>query len=218
MRAALRAAGDWDDTRTTRTQVERTAATRFMQFTSPVARLISDRHLRHLCRDFLLAGWSARELLYALDHKPDGSQHPYTYNAADLRVPAGWIAHRLRFWRTTGGSPLPGYRQAKQQAAAVRRTRTSPTGPRPTTASPASVSDAGRGNLARDRALLAQVRADRIARETADRDRRLQAETASASTPPAQDRSATIRARALARARIERLCDAGRLPSMNRTE
>lgn len=207
MRAALRAAGDWDDTRSTRTQAERLSATRFMQFTSPVARLVSNRHLRHLCRDFLLAGWCARELLYALDHKPDGTQHPYAYNAADLRVPAGWIAHRLRFWRDASGSPIAGYRQAKQRAA-DQRPRPVPTPSEPPIAAPASIPTPRRADpvtaLARDRALRARVRADRLAREAANLERTLPAASPEPARLTAHQRSALIRARALARARKDR--------------
>lgn len=209
MRAALRAAGNWDDTQATRTQTERLKTTRYLQFASPVARLLSDRHLRHLCRDFLLAGWCAREILYALDHLPSGAQHPYAYSASDLRVPAGWPAHRLMFWRTTDGTPLPGYRQAKQQAAASRRSATpGPADPRPAATTPATATTvAPLASLARDRQLRAQVRTDRLARQAAERDHQLRTEPAD-STPATPDRSAVIRARALARARQERAAHA----------
>jgi hypothetical protein len=207
MRAALRAAGNWDDTQTTRTQAVRLKTTRYLQFASPVARLLSDRHLRHLFRDFLLAGWCAREILYALDHLPSGAQHPYAYNASDLRVPAGWLAHRLMFWRTTDGTPLPGYRQAKQQAVAAQSRRSATPGsaaPRPAGPAPAAATTvAPLASLAQDRQLRAQVRTDRLARQAAERDHQLRAEPPE-STPATPDRSAVIRARALARARQER--------------
>ena len=202
MRAALRAAGHWDDTQPTRTQADRLNATRYMQFASPVARLLSDRHLRHLCRDFLLAGWCAREILYALDHRPGGTPHPYTYNPSDLRVPAGWFAHRLRFWRTADGTPLLGYRQAKQRAAQSRQLVT-PAAPRPDVFPPAATPRTHLADLARDRELRAQVRADRLARHAADRDHQLRVETPQ-DAPIPSDRSAVIRARALARMRRER--------------
>lgn len=202
MRAALRAAGNWNDTRPTRTQADRLRATRYMQFASPVARLLSDRHLRHLCRDFLLAGWCAREILYALDHRPGGAEHPYAYNASDLRVPAGWFAHRLRFWRAADGTPLLGYRQAKQRAAQSRQLVT-PAAPRPDAFPPAATHRTHLPDLARDRELRAQVRADRLARHAADRDHQLRVETPH-DAPIPSDRSAVIRARALARMRHER--------------
>lgn len=215
MRAALRAAGNWDDTQTTRTQAERLKTTRYLQFASPVARLLSDRHLRHLCRDFLLAGWCAREILYALDHLPSGAQHPYAYNASDLRVPAGWLAHRLMFWRTTDGTPLPGYRQAKHQAAAAPSRRSATPGPaasRPVEPAPAAATAvAPLASLVRDRQLRAQVRTDRLARQAAERDHQLRTEPPQ-STPATPDRSAVIRARALARARQERVARAQAIP------
>jgi hypothetical protein len=197
MRAALRAAGDWSDTANTRTQAQRLAAVRLMQFRSPVARTISDRHLRHLCRDFLLAGWSARELMYALDHKPDGTSHPYAYNAADLRVPAGWIAHRLRFWRDASGSPIAGYRQTKQRAA-DQRPRPVPTTPEPTLAAPTSTL------TPRGADPVTALARDRLAREAANRERSLPAASPEPARLTAHQRSALIRARALARARQDR--------------
>lgn len=201
LRATLRAAGDWDDAQPTRTQADRLSATRYMQFASPVARLLSDRHLRHLCRDFLLAGWCAREVLYALDHLPTGAQHPYAYNASDLRIPAGWLAHRLKFWRGADGAPLPGYRQAKQPATQPRQ-RDAPGTPRPVAPQTAAAAAGTHlADLARDRELRAQVRADRLARQAAERDHQLRVETPQDTT---SDRSAVIRARALARARQER--------------
>lgn len=207
MRAALRTAGDSSDTTSTSTQAQRLAAVRLMQFRSPVARLVSDRHLRHLCRDFLLAGWSAREILYALDHLPTGEQHKYAYQAADLRVPAGWIAHRLRFWRDASGSPIAGYRQAKQLAAG-RRLRSVPTPPEPPTVAPTSILTPRRADpvtaLARDRALRARVRAERLARHAADQWQALEVAAPEPTSLSTHQRSALIRARALARARQDR--------------
>jgi len=206
MRAALRAAGNtWVDIDSAHTQAQRLALVRLMQFRSPVVRTVSDRHLRHLARDFLLAGWSARELLHALDYKPDGTPHPYAYNASDLRVPAGWLAHRWQFWRAADSTPLLGYRQAKHQARAAG-------GPQPAVAPATSSHQAAvpaatvsaLSDLARDRALRAQVRADRLAREAIERDRHLQAELPMPADSAGPSRSDLIRAKALARARQER--------------
>jgi hypothetical protein len=202
MRAALRAAGDWPDTNSAHTQAQRLALVRLMQFRSPAARTVSDRHLRQLARDFLLAGWSARELLHALDYQPDGTPHPYAYHASDLRVPAGWLNHRWQFWRTADGTPLPGYRQAKQQTARGPRPAATQTNPR-RDANPAASTGSALNDVTRDRTLRAQVRADRLARQAADRDRQLQAQAPAPARPAAPNHSAIIRARALARARQE---------------
>ena len=41
-----------------------------------------------LVRVFLVAGWSVSDLVYALDHAPDGAAHWHT---APVHSPAGWL-------------------------------------------------------------------------------------------------------------------------------
>jgi len=81
------------------------------------------RRVRWLLRDFLTAGWTADDLLHALDtHPADG---PYAYATAapgtpgGLRNPAGWVLHRLKPWRDPDGTPLAPF--SRTHAAAVAR-------------------------------------------------------------------------------------------------
>ncbi len=129
--AALRAAGSqeekpyWPANRVTRTRRERLAAAETLRTLSPVALRESARNVRAIIRPWLAAGWTIRDLIYAIDHTPAGAEHPYAYNARDLRSPGGWIVARLRLWRDATGTPLLSPRQqavaANIEAAAGHR-------------------------------------------------------------------------------------------------
>ena len=85
---------------------------------------MTPEHLAHVLRPFLLAGWTAPDIVHALDYTPDSQPWPYAYQSADLRYPAGWIAFRLRAWRTPDGHPQPSPTQ-------LRRPTPSPARPAP---------------------------------------------------------------------------------------
>lgn len=81
-------------------------------------RRLSAQHVRHLIMPLVLAGWSAADVSYALDHHPDGSCWPY---AGSAKHPAGWARHRLAVWLDADtGVPLPSRSQHLAQAAARR--------------------------------------------------------------------------------------------------
>lgn len=71
----------------------------------------SARMLRHLLRDVFAAGWSPRDVLYALDHRPSGEAWRY---AGMPRVVAAWIGFRLAAWRNREAGWLPS--RAQQSA------------------------------------------------------------------------------------------------------
>jgi hypothetical protein len=79
-------------------------------------RLLSPEHVRHLARPYFAAGWSASDVLYALDHDHSGRQ--YGYSAA-VRHPPGWARARLSRWLAPDGRPLP----SRTQIQAARRQR-----------------------------------------------------------------------------------------------
>lgn len=113
-RSALRAVDEtrappWDLHRLARTRAARLALVEQLQAESPPARATGPaRRLRHLLRPWLLAGWTGRGLLHALDYRPDGSRWTYTWRStSELRNPAGWLVHRLRAWLGADGRPLP---------------------------------------------------------------------------------------------------------------
>ena len=61
----------------------------------------------------MAAGWTIADLVYALDHTPDGAQRWYT---SPIRHPGGWLRARLGDWRGADGSPRPAH---SAQLAAV---------------------------------------------------------------------------------------------------
>jgi len=81
------------------------------------------RRVRWLLRDFLTAGWTADDLLHALDTHPDTGPYAYATSApgtpGGLRNPAGWVLHRLKPWRAPDGTPLAPF--SRTHAAAVAR-------------------------------------------------------------------------------------------------
>ena len=99
----------WPAWRPARTRAERLALCERLREESPPLRAAgSARRLRHLLRPWLLAGWSSRGLLYAIDHTPDGALWPYAWRSVrELRNPAGWLLHRLRAWLDSSQLPLP---------------------------------------------------------------------------------------------------------------
>lgn len=113
---------------------ERVQACREMQARVPRLRALSDRYLASLTRDFMLAGWTLRDVLHALDHLPDGRAQGFIsdgqwvpYPGAD-RIPddrlAHWVTFRLNHWRTQDGSPtesLSAKRERQYQAEETRR-------------------------------------------------------------------------------------------------
>lgn len=125
--AALRAAGikgrepQWPANQATRTKRQRLAAAETLRLLSPAAYQASARNVRSIARPWLAAGWTVRDLIFAIDHTPAGAEHPYAYNARDLRSPAGWIVARLRLWRDKAGAPLPSPRQQAETANRAAR-------------------------------------------------------------------------------------------------
>jgi len=82
------------------------------------------RRVRWLLRDFLTAGWTAADVLHALDTHPDTGPYAYATTApgtpGGVRNPAGWVLHRLKPWRSPDGTPLVPF-SATHAAAIARR-------------------------------------------------------------------------------------------------
>ncbi len=84
---------------------ERLALARRLQAELPVLRRLSDRRLRHLLRPWLVAGWTAADVLYALDHDPGGATRTWTTR---VHSPGGWVHSRMAPWQDPSGvSPPP---------------------------------------------------------------------------------------------------------------
>ncbi|MFB4284811.1 hypothetical protein ACBJ59_56755 [Nonomuraea sp. MTCD27] len=90
--------------------------------TSTTLRRLSPWYIRHLTRVFVAAGWTAADVLHALDHQPDGAAWTYTWTSRDqIRNVPGWVRFRLSAWLDEHGRPLPGKSQQLAAAAAELR-------------------------------------------------------------------------------------------------
>ena len=85
-----------------------------LQAKVPVLRRLSAAHVASLIRPHLEAGWTDLDLLHAIDHDQDGSQH---WQTAAVRSPAGWLAWRLGRWRAADGTLQRSNRQRMLAAA-----------------------------------------------------------------------------------------------------
>jgi hypothetical protein len=77
------------------TRGQRLAATQRLQQQAPVLARLGDRHLRSILKPWYQRGWTPAQVLYALDHTPDGALRWHT---ADVRHVPGWIRSRLAAW------------------------------------------------------------------------------------------------------------------------
>jgi hypothetical protein len=64
---------------------------------------VSDRHVRHVIRPYLAAGWAPGDVLHAIDCSPGGREHGYVHA---VRHPAGWLRYRLSLWLSPAGTPV----------------------------------------------------------------------------------------------------------------
>ena len=70
---------------------------------------LSRRALRHVLRPWLAAGWTARDVEWAINHRPEGGLWPYAFqDSRQLRNPAGFVVHRLHQWTSQTGTIPPG--------------------------------------------------------------------------------------------------------------
>ena len=109
-----------------RTAADRLALADRLRHDSPALTWVGNsRRLRWLLRDFLHAGWTAEDLLHALDTHPDTGPYAYATSApgtrGGLRNPAGWVLHRLRPWRAPDGTPVAPFSVTHAAAQAARR-------------------------------------------------------------------------------------------------
>jgi len=92
----------------------------------PLAWVGSSRRLRWLLRDFLTTGWTAGDVLHALDTHPTDGPYAYATTApgtpGGLRNPAGWVLHRLAPWRGPDGTPVAPFSATHTAALAAQRT------------------------------------------------------------------------------------------------
>ena len=110
---------------------ENLAPTREVQRQAPVLSEISDRHLRSVLRPWWRAGWSVSDVLWCLDHTPDGELWPHTDR---VRHVPGWVRYRLAVWsghRSPSQERAAWHAQIRAEQAQHRAERRSPVDPKP---------------------------------------------------------------------------------------
>src|SRR5699024_7337442 len=102
----------------------RLAAAGELQNRLPVLRLITTKHVRAITREFFLAGWTVRDIIEAIDHRPDGTRWPHS-GATGVGNVGAWLTHRLSAWRTHDGQPhrSPTKSRETQRLEQLARTR-----------------------------------------------------------------------------------------------
>jgi hypothetical protein len=109
-----------------RTKRDRLALCERLRHEAPVLTWIgSTRRLRWLLHDFLTTGWTAADVLHAIDTHPVDGGYPYAIappgTPGGLRNPAGWLIHRLRPWRAPEGAAVEPF-SARHAAATAAKT------------------------------------------------------------------------------------------------
>lgn len=113
----------WHAHETPQTKPERLAAADELRWRLPVLRRISAAHVRHVAREFFLAGWTVLDVHYAIDYRPDGTPVPHSGDLGVIR-PADWLAHRLAAWRDETGTVTRSRSQRLALERAEQRART----------------------------------------------------------------------------------------------
>lgn len=116
----------WPPHRTTKTPIQRLAAASELRSRIFLLRPLSAKDIRSSLRDFFIAGWTIADIRHALEWLPNGNRWPHSsipnlthLNRRDAAVRLrGWLAYRLREWRTHNGEPLY---SPSQRAEADRR-------------------------------------------------------------------------------------------------
>ena len=98
-----RAAEPWPRWQAPKTRTESMAAAAVVRNHARLLGQLSAEHWRSLIRRYSDAGWTAGDVLEALDRRPDGSQHWHT---AGVRSVAGWARYRLGLWLDPHGRPV----------------------------------------------------------------------------------------------------------------
>ncbi|MEU5869592.1 hypothetical protein ABZ815_51105 [Nonomuraea sp. NPDC047529] len=113
---------EWSLHTTPGTKRDKVALCERLRAETPVLRRVTAWYLRWWLRTFLDSGWTAADVLHALDVRPDDSRWTYTWSStAEIRNVPGWVWHRLSAWLDDQGRPLPSRSQQRAAADAVRR-------------------------------------------------------------------------------------------------
>jgi hypothetical protein len=90
----------------------------------PVFARCSRKLVRHLCKPYWAAGWTNRDIVHAMDHRPGlfGQTAGILICPERITAPAAFIASRLAAWRSAEGVILPGHFSSLLTNAAATKT------------------------------------------------------------------------------------------------
>ena len=90
----------------------------------PVFAQCSRKLIRHLCKPYWHAGWTNRDIVHAMDHRPGlfGQAPGVLLCPARIAAPKAFIASRLAAWRTPDGAIAPGHFTSRVTDAAAAKT------------------------------------------------------------------------------------------------
>ena len=91
----------WPSHVTPKRKEERWAAGFALRFRLGKHAPISDKALAAICSKFYFAGWTNRDVLYAIDHIPEGKPWPHD-GATGVRNIGAWLIYRLKAWQADG--------------------------------------------------------------------------------------------------------------------
>ncbi|MGR6921261.1 hypothetical protein ACU635_44055 [[Actinomadura] parvosata] len=111
----------WSLHATARTKRDKIALCERLRRELPLLRRVTAWYLRWLLAPFLDEGWTAADVLHALDVRADDSRWTYTWrSSAEIRHVPGWMRHRLAAWLDERGRPVAS-RSRRRAAVDARR-------------------------------------------------------------------------------------------------
>lgn len=111
----------WSLAAVTATKADRIAAAGRLQVEAVSLRGCSAPALASVLRDWFLVGWTGRDVLTALDSRPEAGG-AWTFTTAPRYVVA-WVKYRLAAWRDEEGRPGPSPSQRRAAARAAEQAR-----------------------------------------------------------------------------------------------
>ncbi|TYB71129.1 hypothetical protein FXF51_01465 [Nonomuraea sp. PA05] len=112
----------WSLHATARTKRDKIALCERLRTELPLLRRVTAWYLRWWLAPFIDEGWTAADVLHALDVRADDSRWTYTWSSsAEIRHVPGWVRYRLSAWLDEQGRPVASRSQRRARADEVRR-------------------------------------------------------------------------------------------------
>jgi len=93
-----------------------------LQRAFPTLRAISTAHVASIVRNFVVAGWTLRDVQRAVDERPDGTRWRHD-GGTGVRNVGAWLTYRLMAWRAQDGTVRSSLTQCTVREATERRAR-----------------------------------------------------------------------------------------------